>query len=103
MDKKVYAERLSELVLNKGVALEKGDYLNIVVSPDAYFYGRVMAEYAYRMGAKYVNIIIGSIDNDAIGRFSKTSMRNTYFLNNEKQNKETAHPNMLLIEKYVTI
>ena len=66
MDKKVYAERLSELVLNKGVALEKGDYLNIVVSPDAYFYGRVMAEYAYRMGAKYVNIRVSDMRLDKV-------------------------------------
>ena len=56
MTKEIYAERLSDLVLNLGVSLKKGDYLNIVVSPDAYYYAQRMAMTAYSMGAKYVNI-----------------------------------------------
>ena len=51
MNKKVYADRLSDLVLRIGVSLQKGEFLNIVVSPDAYFYAQNMAIKAYEMGA----------------------------------------------------
>ena len=40
MNKKLYADRLSDLVLNLGVALKKGEHLNIAVSPDAYYYAQ---------------------------------------------------------------
>lgn len=61
MNKKLYADRLSDLVLNIGVSLKKGEYLNIVVSPDAYFYAQNMAIKAYEMGAKYVNIRVSDM------------------------------------------
>ena len=51
MNKKIYADRLSDLVLRIGVNLQKGEFLNIVVSPDAYFYAQNMAIKAYEMGA----------------------------------------------------
>ena len=43
MNKKLYADRLSDLVLTIGINLQKGEFLNIVVSPDAYFYAQNMA------------------------------------------------------------
>ena len=56
MNKKLYADRLSDLVLNLGVALKKGEHLNIAVSPDAYYYAQNMAIKAYEMGAMdYIN------------------------------------------------
>ena len=64
MKKELYAERLSDLVLSLGVVLEKGDWLNIVVSPDAYYYAQNMAEEAYRRGALYVSIRISDLRLD---------------------------------------
>ena len=61
MNKKIYADRLSDLVLRIGVNLQKGEFLNIVVSPDAYFYAQNMAIKAYEMGAKYVNIRVSDL------------------------------------------
>ena len=61
MNKKLYAYRLSDLVLTIGVNLQKGEFLNIVVSPDAYFYAQNMAIKAYEMGAKYVNIRVADL------------------------------------------
>lgn len=61
MNKSLYAERLSDLVLTIGVSLKKGEFLNIVVSPDAYFYAQTMAIKAYKMGAKYVNIRVADL------------------------------------------
>ena len=43
MNKKLYADRLSDLVLNLGVALKIKTHLNIAVSPDAYPYAQNMA------------------------------------------------------------
>ena len=61
MNKKIYADRLSDLVLRIGVNLQKGEFLNIVVSPDAYYYAQNMAIKAYEMGAKYVNIRVSDL------------------------------------------
>ena len=61
MNKKLYADRLSDLVLNLGVALKKGEHLNIAVSPDAYYYAQNMAIKAYEMGAGYVNISVSDL------------------------------------------
>ncbi|MGN1163967.1 MAG: aminopeptidase [Candidatus Ornithospirochaeta sp.] len=64
MKKEIYAERLSDLVLSLLVVLENGDWLNIVVSPDAYYYAENMAEEAYRRGAAYVSITISDLRLD---------------------------------------
>ena len=61
MNKKLYADRLSDLVLNLGVALKKGEHLNIAISPDAYYYAQNMAIKAYEMGAGYVNISVSDL------------------------------------------
>ena len=61
MNKKLYADRLSVLGLNRGVALKKGEHLNIAVSPDAYYYAQNMAIKAYEMGAGYVNISVSDL------------------------------------------
>ena len=61
MNKKLYADRLSDLVLTIGINLQKGEFLNIVVSPDAYYYAQNMAIKAYEMGAKYVNIRVSDL------------------------------------------
>ena len=55
---KVYAERLADLVLRKGVNLKKDQCLTIVVGPKSYEYASVMARWAYKLGAKYVNIVV---------------------------------------------
>lgn len=55
---KVFADRLSDLVLRKGINLKKGQSLTIVVGPKSYEYASVMARKAYELGAKYVNIIV---------------------------------------------
>ncbi len=51
-----FAEKLSVLVLKKGIALRRNQSLHIVVGPKSYEYAEVMAEEAYRLGAKYVYI-----------------------------------------------
>ena len=55
---KIFAERLSELVLRKGINLKKDQSLTIVVGPKSYEYASVMARTAYKLGAKYVNIVV---------------------------------------------
>lgn len=52
----VYATRLADLVLTKGVNLQKGQPLMISVGYESYPYARVMAQRAYKHGAKYVYI-----------------------------------------------
>ena len=51
-----FAEKLSELVLRKGIALKRNQSIHIVVGPKSYEYAEVMAEKAYKLGAKYVFI-----------------------------------------------
>lgn len=51
-----YADRMSELVLRKGVNLKKGQCLNIKVGYKSVEYASVMAAKAYEFGAKYVHI-----------------------------------------------
>ncbi len=61
-----YAERLSELILTKGVALRKGEKVRIAVGPSVYPYARHMAKKAYEMGASYVVIDVMDPDLDAV-------------------------------------
>ncbi|MBQ0072232.1 MAG: aminopeptidase, partial [Spirochaetales bacterium] len=58
MTEQLFAERLADLVLTKGINLEEGMCLNINTCAETYFYARVMAEDAYRKGAKYVKITV---------------------------------------------
>ena len=53
-----YANKLSEVVLKKGVNLKKGQCLHIVVGPKSYDYASVMAQKAYEFGARYVQITV---------------------------------------------
>ncbi len=73
-----FANKLSILVLKKGINLKKGQCLNIVVGPKSYEYAQVMAKKAYEFGARYVNISI----NDA----RLTGARSIY--QNEKEDLE---------------
>ena len=61
-----YAERLSELILTKGVALKKGEKVRIAVGPSVYPYARHMAKKAYELGASYVVIDVMDPDLDAV-------------------------------------
>lgn len=61
-----YAERLSELILTKGVALSRGEKVRIAVGPSVYPYARHMAKKAYEMGASYVVIDVIDPDLDAV-------------------------------------
>lgn len=60
-----YANKLSEVVLKKGINLKKGQCLNIVVGPRSYEYASIMARKAYEMGAKYVQITVNDTRLDA--------------------------------------
>lgn len=53
-----FAEKLSELVLKKGVNLQKGQSLIIVTPPGGYAYASIMGQEAYKLGARYVDITV---------------------------------------------
>lgn len=53
-----YAIKMSDLVLQKGINLKKGQCLHIVVGPKSYEYASIMARKAYELGAKYVQITV---------------------------------------------
>ncbi|MGN0905640.1 MAG: aminopeptidase [Bullifex sp.] len=61
-----YAERLSDLILTKGVALKKGEKVRIAVGPSVYPYARHMAAKAYEMGAAYFVIDVMDPDLDEV-------------------------------------
>ncbi len=54
----LYAKRLADLILTKGVDLQKGQCLLINTTPTVYEYARRVAEEAYRKGAKYVELTV---------------------------------------------
>lgn len=55
---RLYAERMADLVLRKGVSLRKGEKLLLSVGPESYEYAKVMAEHAYELGAAYVEVML---------------------------------------------
>ncbi len=57
MDKKLL-EKYAEIVIKKGINLYKGQCLNIESSKDDYDFSLLLAESAYKEGAKFVNINI---------------------------------------------
>lgn len=61
-----FAIELSRLVLGRGIALKRGQCINIVSSPKGCQYASVMAREAYRMGAKYVGIVIQDPNVNAV-------------------------------------
>ncbi len=55
-------EKYAEIVIKKGINLYKGQCLNIETSKDDYDFSLILAETAYKNGAKYVNINVLSND-----------------------------------------
>ncbi len=54
----LYAKRLADLILTKGVNLNKGQCLLINTTPSVYEYAQIVAREAYRKGAKYVELTV---------------------------------------------
>ena len=61
-----YADKLAHLVLVKGVNLEKGQCVCINTTIAGAEYAEVMAAEAYRLGAKYVDLNIKSLEVPAV-------------------------------------
>ena len=61
-----YAYKLAELVLKKGVNLEKGQCVCINTTISGAEYAEVMAAEAYRLGARYVDLNIKSLEVPAV-------------------------------------
>lgn len=62
---RIYAERLADLIIRRGVNLEKGQNLLIQCGAESYPYARIMAEKAYKAGAGYVQVFISDTHIDA--------------------------------------
>lgn len=62
---KLYAERLADLIIRRGVNLQRGEKLLIQCGAESYYYARIMAEKAYEAGAGYVQIFISDTHIDA--------------------------------------
>lgn len=77
---KIFAERLADLVLRKGVNLKNGQCLTIVVGPKTYEYASVMARQAYALGAKYVNIVVSDPRVNAARSMNQTNDEDLTFV-----------------------